>query len=521
MRRIGKTAAAAGLVLSWLLLSAFTKAATYVGGETPVNFWESEMDTLEDDFRQIRKDGFNAIVLNVPWRLFQPDVKEPERKNEKAYLDLKHVMDKAAEERLKVILRVGYTWDVYSGDNVLTRFSDMRYKEEVRNAFLFYTADLFRAVSSHGAYGGAFLTWEDFWNFTEDAYRLPDKAALDSGYADYFLSHYSEEEMEKKLGKVYTEAEEISFPTVSSPERKVFLEWNDAWMNALLKETQAVFPDISMEVRLDQDPVTNAEGKKEGVAHFSTFASGNASYTSCMFAAPMGFEPGNIISAEDGIAKAHEILSDLKRRAGGKPVFIDQFLYTDNTPGFENNARINAQELEDYIIGMAPVLQAAGGGYAVWTYRDYTDNAVTNGQFGQNAVDWTLSGGAEILTENGSNRLCLPTGASARQEFKSRRTSTRKGDSVSFRYHAPSSARLYLKCGSASAEAVLSGDGVYTWKTGVINASDLKISCLSGEAEVDDVRLYSFITEGGIYESDGSEGKYHDAVRKLNAALPD
>ena len=72
------------------------------------------------------------------------------------------------------------------------------------------------------------------------------------------------------------------FPGSESPARRFVYAWNDAWMNSLLEDTQEVFPGLSMEVRLDIDPVPNLYGYQDGCVHNVTFPAGKASYTCCM-----------------------------------------------------------------------------------------------------------------------------------------------------------------------------------------------------------------------------------------------
>ena len=50
------------------------RAVTYAGREWVINFWSTETEYMEEDFARIREDGFNAIILCVPWREFQPSV---------------------------------------------------------------------------------------------------------------------------------------------------------------------------------------------------------------------------------------------------------------------------------------------------------------------------------------------------------------------------------------------------------------------------------------------------------------
>ena len=524
MKRCLKLTALLFLMCAWLLLSGFVKAATYTGDEYVVNFWSSEMNTLERDFARIREDGFNAVVLVVPWRQFQPDTRT-RSVNSAAYDTLGRIMEKAGDAGLSVILRVGYTWDAYdAGGNVGERFRKIRTDSTVREAWLDYARRVYEKASASPNFRGGFITWEDFWNYLDEtAVSGSDTrdAARKSGYASYVFSHYDSEAISRAYGKKLETEEDVCFPELHSPARRFVLEWNDDWLNGLLLETQEVFPDLSMEVRLDIDPVTGTDGLLIGVPHTSTFASGGASYTSCMYAAPMGSDRGTVISAGEGIGKAARILGNLRAAAGGKPVFIDQFLFTDNTPGFEDNARIREDELPDYITGMAPVIEGTGGGYAVWTYKDYCDNIIYNGQFGDGKKNWVLAGGAGVRGDGGNGRLFLPAGAYARQDLVSRNVTTRNGCRIRFSYRCGAPSRVYVQGGGFSEQVRLDGEGVYTAETGLSGIDSLQISCLDGAIEVDDVKVYSFVTEGGIYGLDGSEGPYLDAVRTLNAALPD
>ena len=65
----------------------------------------------------IARDGFNNIILVVPWREFQPGM-SPCTYNQYAWDKLDRVMDAAAARGLSVMLRVGYTWDYCGGGNV-------------------------------------------------------------------------------------------------------------------------------------------------------------------------------------------------------------------------------------------------------------------------------------------------------------------------------------------------------------------------------------------------------------------
>lgn len=510
--------------ISWLMLCGFTKAATYTGRDFAVNFWSGEMNMPDEDFQQIRQDGFNAIVLVVPWRQFQPDLKSRDM-NSDAYAKLARLMNAAEENDLKVVLRVGYTWDCYnSQENVAVRYRKLRSEDSVRRAWISYLKDLYSRVGDHPAFGGAFLTWEDFWNFTFEcaAFGAGDMdTPRRCGYSEWVFENYDQTEVSRLYGEEISDPEDVWFPSLTSPARKLVYEWNDAWMNELLADSQEVFPGISMEVRLDIDPVSGTEGVRVGVPHTVTFPAGNAEFTSCMYAAAMGQEFGQEVSADNAVSKAGSILGMLRANAGGKPVFVDQFLYTDNTPGFEMNARVRKDELPDYIVGMAPVLRDMQWGYAVWAYRNYADDVIVNGGFGNRGEGWSFSGSASTREEDGNSRLYLETDSRAVQDFSNRNTSKETGDILSFDYEVLTPCRLRASAGHCVENFALEGKGSITQEMHTFGEHQLALSCLEGAVLIDNVKVYSHVTEGGIYNLDGTPGPYLDAIRTLNANLPD
>ena len=113
--------------------------------------------------------------------------------------------------------------------------------------------------------------------------------ARQCGYTEYAGEHYTLEELEEMYGHSLDSYDDLYFPGKDSYARKVFFEFYDDFLNGLLAESQEAFPGLSMEVRLDVDPVEHADGSLEGFMHSSTFPSGNAAYTSTMYSVPMGF----------------------------------------------------------------------------------------------------------------------------------------------------------------------------------------------------------------------------------------
>ena len=102
--------------------------------------------------------------------------------------------------------------------------------------------------------------------------------------------HYTLEELGEIYRDTFDSYGEIYLPAKESYARKLFFQFYDHFLNDILAETQTVFPDLSMEVRLDVDPVRRLDGTLEGAPHDATFSCGSSGFASAMFSVPMGFE---------------------------------------------------------------------------------------------------------------------------------------------------------------------------------------------------------------------------------------
>ncbi len=150
---------------------AYLKSVTYFGDEWPINYWGSEDENMSANFAKIKADGFNSIILVIPWREFQPE-NGIEEWNQAAFDKLHQVMACAEEHGLWVTLRIGYTWDYYGPSELPTRFAGVTKKDsEDRAMWLRYSQAIYQAASSHENFHSGFITWEDFWNYVHNMGR--------------------------------------------------------------------------------------------------------------------------------------------------------------------------------------------------------------------------------------------------------------------------------------------------------------------------------------------------------------
>ena len=347
------------------------------------------------------------------------------------------------------------------------------------------------------------------------------EAAKNCGYQAWLKKHYSL----KQINGYYQPAERFaSFDDIYIPSRtsyayKLFYEFYDDFLNDLLENTQKVFPNLSMEVRLDVDPVDANDGSGQaGAAHYSTFSCKDADHTALMYSVSMGQSFGAVISAQEAIRTMNEQLSIVRSNNGGKPVFVDQLLYMDATEGFEQNARLAESHRGAYLTGIPDTLRTYTNGYAVWTYRNYTNNPVYNHQFALGTRGWEVRSGA-VKERNGSSQLFLQKGGKLSQKVGHRigGRSTHDGH-VRFTADSDEPVTLTVKLGSMSQTVEVNGPKQYDLNLGRKGFYDVTFET-DGDVYLDNVHVYNFVQDGQLYDVDGNALSCLGAMRSLNASM--
>lgn len=505
----------------------FWKAATYFADEWVMNFWSSEMDHIDEDFEQIQKDGFNSIILVIPWHEFQPRI-YPAEYNTYAFDRLAFVMDKAEQHGLGVIVRVGYVWDYYDDQNdphIYQRYYDYMTEETIRHAWRDYLKQLYALLAKYDAYKGAFITWEDWWGCVSLAQQTVGKSresirmADEIGYQDYMMKNYSVAELRDIFqdSAIYDRSD-IYIPPSEEKAFSTFYDFYDEFLNQLLAESQEIIPDLSMEIRADKDPVYD-HGQVEYYSHEQTYDCLNSSYVTMVYGIPMGFEnKGEEVTADEALEKTAYILDSINTVTDNKRLFIDQFLFFDNTPEFYYNAKLKPEEVGSYLEKAASVLYEKTGGYGIWTYQDYDASMLYNSQFALGMDGWTVEGEAEIINE-GSNRIKLQAGAILSQAVDSSRNHF-PGKEVTVELDAEltdaAAADLVITVGNRQKRIPVSESGRVSMTFTDDGNYDLSIIS-EADLVIDNVKLYSYTQNGLLYDHMGKPLDGLSGMRRLNA----
>ena len=502
-------------------------ATHYFADSWPKNFWDSEFTNIDSDFQRMKDDGFNCIVLLIPWREFQPVIEDEIIYNDNAFEKLDMIMEKAEEYDLGVILRLGYFWDYYNNESMeelYNRYWNILGDDMYRKAWLDYSEKVYNQASMHENLLGGFICWEDFWGNVKRVQSIAGKnetsyeVASYLKYDDYIKQKYSDNEINIIYDENMHNFSKLYIPSTKTFGFESFYDFYDQWLNDLLNETQEVFPKLSMEVRVDDDLTVNSEGENVYYSHKKTYSCEGADYATIVYGIPMGFEnKGEKVHWDEALHMTANILNKVSRSAQYKKLFIDQFLFYDNTQEFSYNAQIVNDEIDDYLLNCVDVLLDYSNGYGVWTYKDYYFDAIANGEFAKGLDGWEFSSDVKINNTNESNKCLLDSGQYIKQNVAGKVETVSSTITCSFEAEPlEKDAMLTFSLGGKENQVVVDKKGNYVIEFADTNWDELKI-VTDSKVYLDNIKLYNFCQEGLLYDANWSEEKYISSIREMNS----
>jgi hypothetical protein len=373
------------------------RAAHYFSDGWVLNFWQvMDPKKLNADLQQIIADGFNTIILVIPWREFQSDQFEP--KYDPFYIkQLDRVMAAADRHGLSVIARVAYSHQLpeYAAISGLTQAQRLLTDLDTHSAWLAYLARVFEICHGYRSFRYGFLSWEEFWHAFARWQHYPLKfrtsLAEDTGFNAYLLR--------QGLSGV------AAIPKVDEPEHKYFHAFINQRIEEMYEDALAVFPRLTMEIRVDKDKLLNTDGEVQWL--------GNDTYTGyegtrMTYWAPfMGAaNEGETLQVEQAIELLAHMLNEVTGNGDNINHVVDQFNFVDNAPKFRGiHAEIETGQVPAFLQAAAPLLAERSSGYGIWAYRDYRQNLIYNARFLMGIRGWTHSSGQHKLLHSGGIRL--------------------------------------------------------------------------------------------------------------------
>lgn len=505
-------------------------ATHYFANLWPKNMWDSEFSSVNEDFARMKEDGFNCVVILIPWREFQPDLEDPLAFNETALSKLQLLLSAADEEELGIILRLGYVWDYYENRNMEEleeRYWQLIGNEEVQDAWLGYSKKVYKTASAHESFLGGFICWEDFWNAVSIVKETAGRNALSYEYADFLgynnfiKSTYNLKNINFLFDEEFGEEDDIYLPSANTKAFRTFYEYYDLFLNNLLKETQEVFPGLSMEVRVDDDLIIGEDGKEEYYSHSITYLCEGADYSTIVYGIPMGFKNvGEQVIWEEALQMTGSVLNKVGQDTEFKKIFIDQFLFYDNTQKFSYNAQIVKDQIDEYLLNCPDTLLNYSMGYGIWTYKDYYFDAVANGEFAKGLESWKSNGKDVSIKEiDGLKKCFLSAGSKIEQLVEGKIETVSEEITCSMDVELiDGKASITICLDDTEKQFIVKKSGKYeiqikedAWGTFSISSDN--------DIYVDNIKLYNFCQKGLLYDTEWKEEQFIDVIREMNSII--
>ena len=380
----------------------------------PINYLSAfQLANVDHDLAQIAGDGFNAIVLLVPWGEIQPSLGPPAVYNETALSRLQSLVASARAHDLQVILRVPYIWSMNPGQEMpnIERITALLFDDRVRAAFFdaIRTIDR-RVVRPNSNVRFVFATWEDFYGVTAIPEKTPE--AVRERFSMFARQRYSAKALAALYRRPLDGSQRVPIPNRNEPGWQVFLAYFDENISALTRRmADALSVPLSFEVRVDPDPVIVDGRIVDRYAHERTYDVDTSDVTTMYYAPYMGqANVGERITADQAMASMRYVIEAVGQHTRNR-LFVDQFNVVFSTPGFERHARIKDTELAGFFDRAAPYLAVETLGYGLWSYKGYYRNLFYNPRFELGLSGWEAEGAVQS-TPTG---VLLPPGAAIRQ----------------------------------------------------------------------------------------------------------
>ncbi|GGA82999.1 hypothetical protein GCM10011521_21630 [Arenimonas soli] len=500
-------------------------AAHWFGRQWPKNFLSGfRREHVAEDFARLRADGFDTVVLLVAWGDFQPVFEPCCRYDERAFERLRFLLDRADEAGLKVMLRLGYGWSFHpeAGD-IGERQQRVLNQPEVRAAFHAFLQRVSREVQDRESVVLAFMSWEDLW-----LRRVDESARAD--WLAYLATLPA------------NEARSDALPDPVQDARLFHGYWDWLLVERFMKPAADLFPALSLEVRVDSDPrfETGPDGQPvvaEWIGHPGMLALPAGQPLTIYWAPYWGaLNQGERLPAERSLELLDTMLGQFAQ--AGRPMFIDQFNFVDNTPGHDNNAVIRPEDTAAFLHAAVCTMAAHPVmGYGLWTTRDYAENPLHNPAFGYGLEGWTLQraqGAADAALEplaSGDFQLAFADGDQLRQWVPRRhgrlpRTGDALQDQVCVQAEVRTPGVIEVRAGAEPASLAFDATGLQRRCAPIAPApgeSELEVLLLArgGDFALRDVLLFDHVQYGGLYALDGTPAPLLEPVQRMNRDFAD
>jgi len=510
------------------------KAVHYFSSSWPKSFWEDfEQSQVDGDFSQIKADGFNTVILVIPWLGFEVGFEDARPEPTQLYKRLDWLLTKIEKAGLDYGLRVSFphNFDPENGIGNDKLCKEIFMDSNLRERWVQYLAHIAHQVDQHrDSFKFAFFSWEDFFcpyasipNLNEDQ-RLD--MARQSGYQTWLGEQFPMQLVESHYSQSFESMENVPFPERESPGFLLFLRFVDQFLvDRLLTPGRQVLPELAMEVRVDKDRIYN--GSEISWAKHDLALSDDrlrGSYWGAYYGAR---DQGELLTANEALRHFEQMLNEVSDNGKNINHVVEQFNFADNTPGYAgSHAQIQTDELPAFLKGAAELLKQKSRGYGLWTYRDYVDSAIYNSSFELGLRGWDARGQVTPITNaDGDQALRMQAGSKISQTFAPFDRFAGLGPSKQLTFCANFKRLAAPAHITLSLSGELLGDLVVTetaQQCTTMDAQAIKLPevvfSISSDAEIqmDDLRLYSYVQILNVYDENGQPGPIRDLITRMN-----
>ena len=510
---------------------SFVKAAHYFANSWAKTFWEEfEERQVDKDMKQIKSDGFNTVILVVPWVGFEENFQnKATTSSPEMYRRLGFMLNAIKHNKLNYMLRLGYphSFTPNAGTTLIDVCTNIYERPQQKEKWIQYLNNIKRTVEEYSSNSvGTLVSWEDFWCphfvFPGLSELRRKELAKNMGYAQWVMK--KDLTLLKVLyGKNNLTIEDIAVPKKDEMSYFYYIEFiDDRFREIILNSTKSIFPDTAMEIRIDKDPVKSSSGEYIWVEHDLYFDEENHKGT---YWAPFwGAEnKGEKLDVNTALFNFEYFLNYITNNGQATNHIIEQFNFKDNTPGFSHNAILIENQVDEFLLKSTALLKKYSQGYGIWTYHDYADNGLYNSSFELGLKGWKHSN-VGIIGDQRDQQIQMQPKGWISQTYNAFN-----------RFLSPNSYKTLQLCINTSKEGEV---GVYSNELLVakINLS-LGEKCYPIAAEnltqventfkivaisaviIDELKLYGFVQKLGLYDEHGKELEHIESIRLMNKAL--
>jgi hypothetical protein len=510
----------------------YLRAVHYFGRTQPMSFWDAAaFSEAPGHLAQIRRDGFNTVILVVPWRGFQRTLVPPTY-DEFNLSRLRQILLMVQAAGLKFILRVSYPWnsDPDSVGDYDERILGLFTRPEVRKSWLGYLREIRRIGEAFAGFQFAFFSWEDLPSLRElmghrtDAERLALADA--TGFRRYLANRFTLPEISRLFERQFASLSEVYIPRPDCEAYRQFNNFVNQSFGDLLAHGRSAWPRLALQIRVDHDQV-KLDGKNVWiendmrltdfgmrVTYFFPFM-----YTLCQ---------GETLPAAEVLKNLERMLRRVTDDGRNTRHFLDQFVFHDESPAFPSWSKVRESEMQEYLTGAAQLMKRYSRGFALWNYFDYRANHFYNSAFLRGLQGWTVRGDVSVKPGDEPSCATLAPGAAITQRMAPQMVGNSTALYQAMRFAATivdarSAGRLRLATNGVTEAEIDIANGT----TGPVEVDVPPELHRGGMVEVmienvgtapitiTDLSLWGFVYRSRIYDEHGKPGPYLEAVRAM------